>query len=181
MRQNVTYEEIVTAAEAIIANGANPTIEKIRISLGSRGSNSTISKYLNDWRKTISHKEYYINPCVPLNENFEVVQNKTKEYSNDVENTKREIIRLQNELSKLKTKHEANQQEYMLTKNDLTNALKYHVAWQEEKDKYIEDLKQAHKITLTVLKEHYQDDMKQLGQKLNSALRKMDEYIKIEA
>ncbi len=37
------------AAERIQAEGENPTIERIRIQLGA-GSNTTISKYLKDWR-----------------------------------------------------------------------------------------------------------------------------------
>lgn len=51
-RIGITYEEVKSHAETLIAKGENPTLEKIRRALGDRGSNSTISKYLNQWRGT---------------------------------------------------------------------------------------------------------------------------------
>lgn len=50
-RLGITLEEVSSAAQEIISSGQNPTIEKVRSALGSRGSNSTISKYLNQWRQ----------------------------------------------------------------------------------------------------------------------------------
>jgi hypothetical protein len=47
----VTYDEIAHAAEQIVLQGEIPTIEKIRFKLG-KGSNTTISKYLGEWKKT---------------------------------------------------------------------------------------------------------------------------------
>lgn len=46
---SITSGDVIFAAEKIQAEGGNPTIEKIRILLGA-GSNTTISKYLKDWR-----------------------------------------------------------------------------------------------------------------------------------
>lgn len=46
----VTYEEIVNVAERVLQEGETPTIERIRIKLG-RGSNTTISKYLSQWKQ----------------------------------------------------------------------------------------------------------------------------------
>lgn len=48
-RNGVTFEEVITAANHIQSQGQNPTIEKIRLHLGS-GSNTTITKYLKAWR-----------------------------------------------------------------------------------------------------------------------------------
>lgn len=45
----ITLIDVERAAEKICSIGENPTIEKVRLALGS-GSNSTISKYLNDWK-----------------------------------------------------------------------------------------------------------------------------------
>lgn len=51
MRGNgITFEEVVMAANHLQSQGQNPTIEKIRLQLGS-GSNTTINKYLNAWRE----------------------------------------------------------------------------------------------------------------------------------
>lgn len=48
-RLGISFEDVTEAAENILAQGENPTIEKIRRELGT-GSNSTIAKYLNEWR-----------------------------------------------------------------------------------------------------------------------------------
>jgi hypothetical protein len=48
-RLGITFEEVQESAEKILAEGENPTIEKIRFVLGT-GSNSTIAKYLSEWR-----------------------------------------------------------------------------------------------------------------------------------
>lgn len=54
-RMGITFEDVSQAAEAILQEGASPTIDKIRQHLGSTGSNTTISKYLNDWRNHYFH------------------------------------------------------------------------------------------------------------------------------
>jgi hypothetical protein len=48
-RTGINSEQVVMAAEQIVSQGESPTIEKIRFMLGA-GSNTTISKYLKDWR-----------------------------------------------------------------------------------------------------------------------------------
>lgn len=50
MKQGVTFEAIAAAADALQAKGQEPTIDRIRLALGGTGSNTTISKYLNQWR-----------------------------------------------------------------------------------------------------------------------------------
>jgi chromosome segregation ATPase len=51
-RLGITFEQVEIAAETILAAGKNPTIERVRRLLGDTGSNSTLSKHLNDWRST---------------------------------------------------------------------------------------------------------------------------------
>ena len=48
-RVGITFEEVATIAENISKNGEMPTIDKVRMALGT-GSFTTISKYLNSWR-----------------------------------------------------------------------------------------------------------------------------------
>lgn len=48
-RTGISYEEVEQVAEQILQEGQAPTIERIRYELGT-GSNSTISKYLNEWK-----------------------------------------------------------------------------------------------------------------------------------
>lgn len=49
-RLGITFEEVAEAADNIQAQGQIPTIDKIRHYLGGTGSNTTISKYLSQWR-----------------------------------------------------------------------------------------------------------------------------------
>lgn len=49
-RAGITYSEVTQAASALQGSGKKITIETVRHYLGT-GSHSTISKYLNDWRK----------------------------------------------------------------------------------------------------------------------------------
>ena len=47
----ITFDAVALAAQQIVQTGDNPTIEKIRMHLGSTGSNTTISKHLHVWRR----------------------------------------------------------------------------------------------------------------------------------
>ncbi len=49
-RTGITYEEVVEAAFFLLNNNINPTIDGVRQTLGNRGSNTTISKHLKEWR-----------------------------------------------------------------------------------------------------------------------------------
>lgn len=57
-RIGITFDEVASAAEFILSQGASPTIDKVRAYLGGTGSNSTISKYLNDWRNHYFHSAH---------------------------------------------------------------------------------------------------------------------------
>lgn len=47
----ITFDDVALAAEEIKQAGENPTIERIRLQLGGRGSNSTIVKHLHALRR----------------------------------------------------------------------------------------------------------------------------------
>ncbi len=53
IRRGVSYEEVAQAAEELRSQSETPTIERIRHLLGGTGSNTTISKYLHEWRYSI--------------------------------------------------------------------------------------------------------------------------------
>jgi len=48
-RIGLTYEEVELVAEKLLKQGISPTIERVRHELGT-GSNSTISRYLSEWK-----------------------------------------------------------------------------------------------------------------------------------
>lgn len=53
-RHGVDYHLVAEAAEQLTARGEAPTIDRVRVILGS-GSNTTISKYLHQWRNNTVH------------------------------------------------------------------------------------------------------------------------------
>ena len=76
-RLGISYVEVAEAANTIVQQHQNPTIEKVRIALGNTGSLATISKYLNQWRA--QHFENQANalatPVIPANEVNHVIAN----------------------------------------------------------------------------------------------------------
>jgi len=55
-RPGITYQEVSAAADSLIAEGDNPTIQKIRAKLGT-GSPNTIHRHLTTWRAAAPVKE----------------------------------------------------------------------------------------------------------------------------
>lgn len=56
-RLGITYDEVIIAADQIRSEGTQPTIEKIRQILGA-GSNTTISKHLNQWKQETAKENF---------------------------------------------------------------------------------------------------------------------------
>jgi chromosome segregation ATPase len=52
----ITFGEVCDAIDDIIARGENPTIARVRVELGDRGSNTTITKYINAWKDNYEEK-----------------------------------------------------------------------------------------------------------------------------
>lgn len=53
MRRGITQEQVNTAADALVAGGEKPTVEKIRVALGT-GSPNTITRMLDTWRSGLA-------------------------------------------------------------------------------------------------------------------------------
>lgn len=70
-RQGVTYAEIAAAANQLLGQGRNPTIEQIRLILGT-GSSTTIAAHLKTWKENqagnglISAKENIPNELIAM-------------------------------------------------------------------------------------------------------------------
>lgn len=135
-RAGVTYEEIELQAETFVAKGENPTLEKIRRALGDRGSNSTLSKYINEWRgrraKAIAISHSTINLSDPVNEAVNKVWQQLKEEAeaeiSKVREEAREAIELANK-SRDQMVLERNQafQELEIIRGNLNDAKAYNL------------------------------------------------------
>jgi hypothetical protein len=66
MRTGITQEQVNAAADAILGAGENPTVEKIRASLGT-GSPNTVTRMLDAWRNRLGERfrEMSALPDVP--------------------------------------------------------------------------------------------------------------------
>lgn len=49
-REGITYEQVAAAADALVAEGKQPTIRAVREQLRGTGSPNTIHRHLSDWR-----------------------------------------------------------------------------------------------------------------------------------
>ncbi len=135
-RTGVTYEEIELQAETLMAKGENPTLEKIRRALGDRGSNSTLSKYINEWRgrraKAVPTIHTTINLSDPVNEAVNRVWQQLKEEAEaEIDRAKeeaRETIETANK-AKAQLELERNQafHELEIMRGNLSNAKAYNL------------------------------------------------------
>jgi len=55
VRKGITQEQVSQAADAIVAAGENPTVEKIRQALGT-GSPNTVTRMLDIWRSSLAQR-----------------------------------------------------------------------------------------------------------------------------
>ncbi len=55
MPKGITQEQVSHAADALVAGGENPTVEKIRQALGT-GSPNTVTRMLDAWRSTLAQR-----------------------------------------------------------------------------------------------------------------------------
>lgn len=66
MARGITQDQVNTAADAILAAGENPTVEKVRTALGT-GSPNTITRMLDGWRSQLGDRVRQLSalPDVP--------------------------------------------------------------------------------------------------------------------
>jgi len=67
MPRGITQEQVSKAADAILATGKNPTVEKVRAALGT-GSPNTITRMLDVWRNQFGERLRRLSalPDVPV-------------------------------------------------------------------------------------------------------------------
>ena len=53
-RAGITYDQVAHRADAMAAEGRDPTIQGLREALGGTGSPNTIHKHLTAWRTSVS-------------------------------------------------------------------------------------------------------------------------------
>lgn len=99
-RIGISYDDVLEAITSIEKLGDTPTIDKVRVFLGETGSNSTISKYLRQYRSKV-----YSNIYIHSNKKTstpDIVQQAVERVWQDMrEQTDNEILSVKTEAQKL--------------------------------------------------------------------------------
>lgn len=131
-RFGVTYHDIANAADQLLGQGKNPTIENIRQLLGT-GSSTTIANHLRKWRLdqegngNLVHKENLPEELLSLVKGlWQRLLHQADQQIQTIQQTSNEkMVVLQNELDKFKRNNQRWQQ--------LFNQ------WQQEKERFLAD------------------------------------------
>ncbi|WP_430389979.1 DNA-binding protein [Dyella sp. 20L07] len=65
MRTGITQDQVNAAADAIVGAGENPTVEKVRMALGT-GSPNTVTRMLDVWRTQLGRRLQQVNALPEL-------------------------------------------------------------------------------------------------------------------
>jgi hypothetical protein len=162
-RTGVSYSEVSAAATQLIGQGRNPTVEQVRLLLGT-GSSTTIGNHLRQWKENqesttlISAKENMPAELVAVMKGvWEKVKNLSQEQIAKVEQeVQQEIAQLTQQVEK----YQSNNQRWQ----------KLHDQWHQEKNTLLAD-----KLTLEQALEFAQKENLSLHVKQDSFLEQSQE------
>lgn len=124
-RPGVTYLDVANAAQQLVTVGRTPTIETIRIALGT-GSNSTLGVHLKTWKskqdqtQQIATKENIPEELISaLKGVWERVMNQSEDRIQTVyQETQQELLQLRQEVQRLQKDNAILQQQYQQAKQE---------------------------------------------------------------
>ena len=124
-RPGVTYIDVSNAAQQLVAAGRTPTIETIRIELGT-GSNSTLGTHLKTWKsKQDSTQQIATKENIPeelisaLKGVWERVMNQSEDRIQLIHReTQQELLQLRQEVQRLQKDNAVSQQQYQQVKQE---------------------------------------------------------------
>ena len=124
-RPGITYLDVANAAQQLVAAGRIPTIESIRINLGT-GSNSTLGNHLRTWKskqdqtQQIATKENIPEELISaLKGVWERVMNHSEDRVQSIQQeTQQELMQLRQEIQRLQKDNTVSQQQYHQIKNE---------------------------------------------------------------
>jgi chromosome segregation ATPase len=190
-RTGINLEQVVMAAEQITSQGETPTIEKIRFMLGA-GSNTTISKYLNDWRNS----RLVVKPSVTsppdqvqaaVSAVWEKLHQETQatieavkaEAKDQVEAARQEVETANTALSALKAEHEAlKTQHHALSAQKELLALDYKQA--EANQQLLRERLEALEFRHQEMKTLHEQQLNRLEEKYLAEIARLKSYTEQE-
>lgn len=177
-RPGVTYLDVANAAQQLVAAGRIPTIESIRINLGT-GSNSTLGNHLRTWKskqdqtQQIATKENIPEELIAaLKGVWERVVNQSDEKIQAVhQETQQELVLLKQEIHRLQKDNAYWQQQHQQTKQECDSIANEKLA--------IQQLLTDSKVEIVALREKYAglEQQSQQKQERIDELRKQNQQI----
>lgn len=120
-RYGITYEEVADAADQVLRQGQNPTMQAVRDLLGT-GSFATLSKHLNTWKsaRLMSAVREAPQSVIPSDKVTRAVESVWEQMNNQAqaeidkirEETEQKIVHIEEEKELLRTEKEALQESF---------------------------------------------------------------------
>lgn len=200
-RLGISYEQVTEAADEILAAGSVPTIEKIRFKLGGTGSNSTINRHLNDWKKfrlqsssqVSNHAELPDTLQRSIAETWEKIRNESQGENERIRKEADELITaaeqrkemaesrmqiLEETFEKIKIENNHLQADLKIKKEELEKERKQVTIFTERAYQYevkLQDLREETEKRIQELERFYQDKVKMLQQTLENQDKRFKE------
>jgi DNA repair exonuclease SbcCD ATPase subunit len=180
--KRVSAEAVNQAARSLAAKGEMPTIAKIRVCLGDRGSESTLHHYLSLWKKSLLKKagevlerdaesdplnmSLVLQEQAVLRETLARQNQKTEALSAELFSAEREIARLKESNAEQQQQLEDQQQIYQNLKNDYEQIKAVYEGMCLERDRavkvVIEDKNRLLELLREELKATHQENLKRV-------------------
>lgn len=162
-RPGVTYVEVAEAANQLLGQGKNPTIEQVRHLLGT-GSSTTLANHLRQWKANQGK-----------NQKFASKENLPEELVSLMKGLwERVVVQAEEKIAELETAHQIQVNELLPElqkyKNNNQRWQQLYNQWSEEKNQLSKDKAIAEKLVLQL-----QKDCASLSEKQDSALHQLQE------
>jgi len=182
-RPGVTYLDVAKTAIKLIEQKIHPSIEEIRKALGT-GSNSTINKYLREWRSKHGYQaemeQGLPDPLLlAVKGLYEGIKEEAANKINVIESeSKNAVAELKTRVAELETEHNKFIQANNLLENAVNERQEENLALQRKLNIFEQDLdkKVAEGTTLQERLEDKKEEIETLKQQLKNAQDNLDHY-----
>jgi len=165
-RLGIKKSDVIEAAEALMIRGQKLTVSNVRSQLGDRGSNTTISRLLNEWRLEALSGDIGTDNELGPDEEIEKLTKDNEQLHFELRELLEENAKLKSELKFQKTQNEIGQGQIASLKTELE---KYHSL-------YI-DIKEEREHFLTKHTQKLEDEKSRLEAELKNLHERFDEQV----
>ena len=125
--QKVTQETVIAAAKALVDQGQEPTLARVRAYLGNCGSQTTLHKYLKKWKQACLKSSLYPagegSASISILEEKRTLEQRLQQQSLQSEQYAKELIQAEKSLMAYKLENQALKKENNQLQSELKEAL----------------------------------------------------------